>query len=92
MKTKQMENEKLIGGGKKTGDVDRRTPPEQGRLRTLFRGLREGVQKELACHDGNLTLDALIVIAIHLDNLRELWNSHYFSPSFMDQTLAYCYF
>ena len=29
-KTKQMENERWIGDGKKTGDVDRRTPPEQG--------------------------------------------------------------
>ena len=29
-KTKQMENEKWINDGKKTGDADRRTSPEQG--------------------------------------------------------------
>ena len=28
--TKQMENERWICDGKKAGDVDRRTPPEQG--------------------------------------------------------------
>ena len=28
--TKPMENEKWIGDGLKVGDVDRRTPPEQG--------------------------------------------------------------
>ena len=39
-------------------------------LRTLFRrGLLEEVQTELAYRDDNLTLDTLIAIAIHLDNL-----------------------
>ena len=52
-------------------------------LRTLFRrGLRKEVQKELACRDDNLTLDALIAMAICLDNLlQECWHSHRFSPS-----------
>ncbi|KAM9530504.1 uncharacterized protein ACWYII_042142 isoform 1-T5 [Salvelinus alpinus] len=31
--------------------------------------LREEVQTELACRDDNISLDALIVMAIHLDNL-----------------------
>lgn len=39
-------------------------------LRTLFRrGLCEKVQTELACRDDNLILDALIAMAICLDNL-----------------------
>jgi hypothetical protein len=55
-------------------------------LRTLFRrGLLEEVQMELACRDDNLTLDALIAIAIHMDNLlQEHRNSHRFSPSFCE--------
>jgi hypothetical protein len=52
-------------------------------LRTLFRrGLREEVQTELACQDDKLSLDALIAMAIRLDNL--LWEHlkcHRFSPS-----------
>lgn len=53
-------------------------------LRTLFRrGLHEEVQTKLACRDDNLTLDALIAMAIRLDNLlRECRHSHRFSPSF----------
>eukprot|EP00063_Salmo_salar_P039830 XP_014014665.1 PREDICTED: uncharacterized protein LOC106579344 [Salmo salar] len=44
-------------------------------LHTLFRrGLREEVHMELACRYDNLSLDALIAMAIHLDNLlRERW-------------------
>ena len=34
-KTKQMKDERWIGDGLKTGDVDRRTPPEKGEEPTL---------------------------------------------------------
>ena len=33
-KTKPMENEKWINDGQKTGDVERRAPPEQGEATT----------------------------------------------------------
>ena len=44
-------------------------------LRTLFRrGLCEEVQMELACRDDNLSLHALIAMAIRQDNLlQERW-------------------
>jgi hypothetical protein len=46
--------------------------------RTLFcRGLREESQKELACQDDNLYLDALIAMGIYLDNL--IWECRYSS-------------
>ena len=55
-------------------------------LRTLLRrGLRKDVQTELACRDDTLSLDALITMAIHLDNLiREHRHLHQLFPSFVD--------
>jgi hypothetical protein len=51
-------------------------------LRTLFRGLREEVQTELACRNDNLSFDTLIAMAILLDNLFcERRYSNRFSPS-----------
>ena len=50
-------------------------------LRTLFRsGLHEEVQTELACRDDNISLDALIAMAIHLDNLLRSVGVHLATP------------
>jgi hypothetical protein len=57
-------------------------------LCTLFRiGLRKEVQMELACRD--VSLDALIEMAIRLDNL--LWERRYphcFSPCLSDHSVS----
>ena len=45
------------------------------------------LEMELACRDDNLSLDALIVMANHLDNLlRERRYSHRFSPSLSEHS------
>ena len=43
-KTKPMENEKWISDGQKVGDVDRRTPPEQGEGTTPVEVVTAGVR------------------------------------------------
>jgi hypothetical protein len=56
----------------------------------LFRrGLREKVQTELAFGDDNLSLDALIAMAIHLDNLlQERRYSYRLYPSLSDHSVS----
>ena len=48
-----MENEKWIGDGSKTGDVDRRAPPEQGEasaLAEVVTVIKNGTLKSTANH------------------------------------------
>ena len=47
-KTKQMENEKWISYGQKTGDVDHRTPPEQGEGLTVVTPAYKSIKRKQA--------------------------------------------
>ena len=83
-KTKPMENEKWIDDGQKTGEVDRRAPPEQGERNDFGRSRDSCIQphKQNAIH-----FYAILFIWLHLTATVLKYILRYFLKDFIEQIM-----